>query len=62
MKRPWWDKWFEWIFVLIGVVGLSPFMIAAAFSVGCFVFEDRASCFVLSMFQDVKPLEISAPK
>lgn len=60
--RPWWDKWFEWIFVLIGVMGLSPFLLAAFFSVGCFVFEDRNSCWVLSLVQDVKHIEISPPK
>ena len=57
-RRPWWDRWLEYMIIAAGVIGLSPFLITLFFALGCWGMADSNSCWVLSQYQQLpQPLQ-----
>ena len=52
-QRSWKDISLEWLIVIVGVAGISPFILTAVFTVGCYMLGYSNSCTILGWYQDV---------
>ena len=54
MNRSWKDISLEWLIVILGMLGIGPFILTVALAVGCYMFGDTNSCTILGWYQDVR--------